>query len=136
MFPEIQERIREELSTHRYSRTAALTVFAIHKPRIFEEGLAANGSSIGEYTDPAYIQKRRQAGRETGFVNLAFTEQMKRDYLPSDDGKAGFGFSDDEQKAKADFNEKRYGKPIFELSQEEEDLFVDTFEKLLFGDEE
>ncbi len=134
MFPDVQAKLNEQLRNGKYARIAALTVFAQHHPRIFEEGRAANGSLIGQYVEGPYKKKRAARGRETGFVNLAFTEKMKRDYQPTETGEVGYGFSEQEQFDKSEWNEKRYGKGIFELSQKEMDLFTETFQNALFGD--
>ncbi len=132
LFADIQEMIANELIDGKYSRAAALSVFAIHKPRIFEEGKDANGNQIGEYVDGYYKEKRREKGREIGFVNLAMTEQMKRDYQPTQDGIVGYGFTNKFNLDKSFWNEDRYQKEIFALSDAEATMFVDLVGQLMF----
>lgn len=132
LFADIQEMIAGELIDGKYSRAAALSVFAIHKPRIFEQGRDANGNLIGQYVDGPYKELRREKGRETGFVNLSMTEQMKRDYQPSLTGLVGYGFTNQFNLDKSYWNEERYDKEIFALSDAEATMFIDLVGQLMF----
>jgi hypothetical protein len=134
LFQDIEARVTEDLQNKKFTRIAALTVFAIHKPRIFEKGLTANNTRIGEYKDGPYKELRAEKGRETGFVNLAFTEAMKRDYQPTSQGVVGYGFSRQIELDKANWNEERYKAVIFDLSDEEWQLFENTWTKLILGE--
>jgi hypothetical protein len=131
MFDDLIQNIEEEQTNESLARAAALSVFAVHKPRIFEEGRNAEDKQIGEYVDGYYKEKRRKMGRETGFVNLSMTEAMKKDYQVSDSGTVGYGFSNQVQSDKADYNEERYGAIIFGLTEKEAELYVELFAKNL-----
>lgn len=134
MFEDITKKLDHHVT---YQRIAASTVFAEHKPRIFEKGEAADGTKIGEYVDGPYKQKRLVKGREVDFVNLEMTGAMKKDYQLTARGSeiVGFGFSNQTELDKAEYNETRYGKKIFELSQSEADLYMEKFTALIFGDQ-
>lgn len=130
MFEDITAKLKQ---FEKFQRQAALTVFATHKPRIFEKGIAADNTKIGEYVDGPYKDMRRSRGREVGFVNLEMFGSMKKDYQVTKAGQVGFGFSNQVEASKADFNEDRYKKAIFALTQEEQDLYMRTLDKLIFG---
>jgi len=130
MFEDITKKLVE---FEKWQRKAALTVFAVHKPRIFEKGIAADDTKIGEYVDGPYKDKRRKKGREVGFVNLEMFGSMKKDYQVSKEGEVGFGFSNRVELDKADFNEQRYGKVIFGLTDKEAELYARTLDNLIFG---
>ncbi len=130
MFEDVTKKLDE---FEKWQRAAALTVFAQHKPRIFEKGMAADGTKIGDYEDGAYKKKRAKRGRETQFVNLEMFGGMKKDYQPTKTGTVGFGFSNTTEAAKADFNEDRYQKAIFALSESERELYTRTLDNLIFG---
>ncbi len=129
MFEDITKKLD---NFEKWQRIAALTVFAKHKPRIFERGLAADGSKIGNYEDGAYKKKRAQKGRETGYVNLEMFGSMKKDYQVTKAGIVGFGFSNKTEFDKATWNEDRYGKDIFQLTEEEGRLYTQTLDELIF----
>lgn len=130
MFQDITAKLDE---FERWQRIAALTVFAVHKPRIFEQGLAGDGSGIGQYVDGPYKEKRRKRGRETTFVNLEMFGSMKKDYQVTKSGLVAYGFSNTREAEKADANEIRYGKEIFVLTDSEAALYTETLDKLIFG---
>lgn len=129
MFEDVTKKLD---NFEKWQRIAALTVFAKHKPRIFERGLAADGSKIGNYKDGAYKKKRAQKGRETSYVNLEMFGSMKKDYQVTKTGIVGFGFSNKTESDKAEWNEDRYGKDIFELTEEERRLYTQTLDELIF----
>ncbi len=130
MFEDVTKKLDE---FEKWQRAAALTVFAQHKPRIFEKGLASDGSKIGSYEDGAYKDKRQKRGRETSFVNLEMTGSMKKDYQPTKSGIVGYGFSNTTESAKADYNEDRYEKAIFALTEQERELYTRTLDNFIFG---
>lgn len=105
------------------SRVAALSCFAIHKPRIFEKGENAEGGKIGQYVPSGKVKKMKE-GHESAFVNLSDTEQMKKDYEPNTTGTVGFGFSNQFNFDKATWNESRYQALIFALTDREEEVYI------------
>lgn len=132
----------------RRTRVALSTTLAIHKRRIFEEGKAANGSEIGKYsTKPASISKKKQArqtghtyfpggysqykkevGKNPGKVILRDSDQMYTDYgLRGSAGDYGFGFQNDFNTDKSVWNEDHFNKDIFQLSEQEMEVFTNTY---------
>lgn len=121
------------------------TVLAEQKDRIFNDGKASNESKIGTYgTKPISISRKNQSrntgktyfkggykeykgltGKGNGFVNLRNTDQMRMDYTVHVLGKNewGLGFSNEFNADKAEWNEDKYDKAIFETSKSEDDLF-------------
>jgi hypothetical protein len=130
LFSDIQSMIVNELVDGKYSRMAALSVFAVHKPRIFERGLDAYGSPIGFYV--ADSVDKRGKNRGGNIVILSFTEAMKRDYQPTREGIVGYGFSSQVEADKSYWNEERYNTDIFALSDEESTMFIDLLGQLMF----
>ena len=132
LFKDIQEIIANELVDGKYSRIAALSVFAIHKPRIFEQGRDAFMQQIGTYV--AGSKDKRGADRGGNMVILSFTETMKRDYQPTKAGEVGYGFSSQVELDKSFYNEERYNTKVFALSDEEAATFIDILGQLMFKD--
>jgi hypothetical protein len=138
------DRINKAILDDRNIRTAFTSVLAIHKPRIFEKGKAANGSPIGTYSrTPASISKTRQArntgktyfkggyaeyksdiGKNPGFVILRDKDQMYADYgLQGSAGNWGLGFTNQFNADKSGWVEEHFDKQIFKLSDQETDIF-------------
>ena len=130
MFEDITKKLKQ---IEKYQRIAVSTVFAQHYTRIFVDGKAADGSKIGSYVAGPYKELRAKKGKETSFVDLSFTNAMRKDYKPTKSGTVAIGFSNTTEAAKADFNEERYGKIIFALSDKEADLYMKTLDELIFG---
>lgn len=130
LFEDITAILGQEMVDGRFSRMAALSVFAIHKPRIFEQGLAADGTEIGIYVKNSVNKRGGNRGGEV--VILSFTEAMKKDYQPSTQGDVGYGFSSQVELNKSYWNEERYDKDVFALSDEESTLFIDLVGQLMF----
>ncbi len=128
----------------RIIKTALSSVLPAHKNRIFKDGLDSTGNKIGTYSTKATsISKKQQArntgktyfkggyseyksavGRNPGFVNLRNTDQMMMDYglLQLGGSTFGFGFQNEENYKKSQWNETKYKRKIFNLSKGEEQL--------------
>jgi hypothetical protein len=138
------DRVNKAITDDRNIRTAFTSALAIHKPRIFEKGKAANGSPIGSYSStPASISKKRQArntgktyfkggyaeyksaiGKNPGFVILRDKDQMYADYgLQGSTGNWGIGFTNQFNADKSGWVEEHFDKEIFKLSDQEFDVF-------------
>lgn len=139
--------LNKSINDDRKFRVALTTTLAVHKPRIFQNGQAADGSAIGTYSKAtASISKKNQA-RQTGHtyfkggyaqyhgeigkgsskVILDNFGVMKADYgLQGSNGDYGFGFQNDFNADKSVWNEDHFKKPIFQLSEQEIKLFADT----------
>lgn len=138
------DRVNKAILDDRNIRTAFTSVLAIHKPRIFEKGLAANGSKIGTYsTITASISKKRQAratgktyfkggyaeykrdvGKNPGYVILRDSDQMYADYgVQGSNGNWGIGFTNQFNANKSGWNEEHFNKDIFKLNDNEAQVF-------------
>ena len=132
----------------RIIKTALSSVLPQHKNRIFKEGFDSKGVQIGTYgTKKISISKKNQArntgrtyfkngyseyksaiGKNPGFVNLRNTDQMMMDYglLQLGNNTFGFGFQNQENFNKSQWNETKYKKKIFALSKSEEELLTNV----------
>jgi len=139
MFEDVTKKLDE---FEKWQRIAALSTFAVHKPRIFEQGRDGNNALIGQYVDGPYKEAKAEKGVTT--VNLEgvvrtrgggwrISGSMKKDYQVTKVGVVAYGFSNIKEAEKADFNEKRYGKEIFVLTESEAKLYTDTLDRLIFG---
>jgi hypothetical protein len=144
--------------------TAGFELLADVTERIFVNGLAADGSKIGQYSKkeiwipvPAfgvsnsnlsktgkrgkktkstkyfkdgYSQFRGETGRQNSFVDLNLSSQL---FLSVKFGVSGSGYAigivGEEEAKKARGNEKRFGKDIFSLTDEERKKFLSLVSK-------
>lgn len=126
------------------------SVLAAQKKRIFQQGKASDDSKIGTYsTKKISISKKQQAkntgkttfkggyreyksliGKGSSFVNLRNTDQTMMDLSTQVVGnnEFGIGFTNEFNADKAEWNEEKYNKPIFNTTVEEDNLFVKVFE--------
>ena len=138
------------MQTDRIMVATLNSVLAEHKDRIFEEGKAADNSKIGNYsTEPISISRKNQSrqtgktyfkggykeykgliGKGNSTVNLRNTDQMRMDYTVHvlDKNEYGLGFSNDFNANKAEWNEERFDKNIFDESAEDAKVFDKVFQ--------
>lgn len=153
---DITNKIIKAVTDDQNIRVALSTVLAIHKPRIFQQGLDRNGQKIGTYSKKqisiskknqarntgktffkgGYDEYKRAIGKNQGFVNLVNTGQEAADYgLIGSDGNYGFGSNNDLNYQKSQWQETKYGKDIFDLSEKEintlENVLIAQLEKIL-----
>lgn len=128
---------------------AVNSVLAAQKERIFVNGQSSNGSKIGSYsTKPISISRKNQArstgktyfkggyreyhsliGKGSGFVNLRNTDQMMMDLGTTVTGNEyGIGFNNTINGDKRDWMEEKYGKEIFNTTDQEDDIFIKVIE--------
>ena len=140
------QRINKAVKSEKAMRIALTSVMAIHKPRIFEGGQDANKNKIGRYsTDPISIARKNQA-RNTGKtyfpggyaqykseigkggdVNFRDTDQMQMDYQIIQEGdQFSFGFQNSFNFNKSQWLQDKYGKDVFDLTQQELDVLGDV----------
>lgn len=108
-------------------------VLTIHQQlttRIFDQGLDASLTPIGEYSSQ-YIKTRQRAGLGgSSKVILQFTGQMRNDFQVKVEGEViGHGFNNPANEDKAGWVEDTYDKVIFALSDNEENLLSDLISK-------
>lgn len=130
-------------SDPRIIKTALSSVLPEHKNRIFKNGFDSKGVQIGTYgTKTISISKKNQArntgktyfkggyaeyksaiGKNPGFVNLRNTDQMMMDYglITLGANTFGYGFQNEDNYKKSQWNETKYKKKIFALSKAEEE---------------
>jgi hypothetical protein len=153
-FTGIAQKLQNAIRSDQVLRAALSTTFAVHKPRIFEQGFNAKGSKMGTYsTNPISIAANKQArntgrtyfkggyseyksaiGKNPGFVNLRNTDQMMGDYsIIGGGGSFGFGFHNNENYEKSQWMEDKYGGGIFDLSSYEENVLAETLTNLIYA---
>ena len=146
-FINLIDKINGAIKSEQNQRVALSSTLAIHKQRIFAQGMDANGSKIGTYsTDPISISKKNQArqtgktyfkagyaeykkdiGKNPGYVNLVNFGQMQADYgIVRGSQGFGFGFQNSFNAEKAGWNSDKYDKEIFQLSDSELDTFANV----------
>lgn len=105
-------------------RTVATSMLPVVHDRIHVEGKAADGSPIGSYSN-SYLRLREKKGRLEGKkVVLSFNRDQENDFSVqiSSDGKYGLGYKFPINAQKAEWEEKRFGKKIFGLTDPEKEL--------------
>lgn len=141
------DKVNNAIKSDQNQRVALSTTLAVHKQRIFVEGLDANGSKIGTYgTNPISISKKNQArqtgktyfkagyaeykkdiGKNPGYVILDNFGQMRADYgIVRGSQGYGFGFQNPVNAEKAGWNSDKYDKEIFALSDPELDVYANV----------
>ncbi len=136
---------------------AVNSVLVAQKERIFIDGLASDGTKIGTYgTKPISISRKAQSrntgrtyfkggyreyktlsGKGAAFVNLRNTDQLMMDLGTSVNAPSkeyAIGFNNTINGDKRDWMEEKYQKPIFETTEQEDDLFLSLIEGQLEGD--
>lgn len=122
----ITTKITSAIKSDRVKRVALTTVLSQHKPRIFVNGVAADGTKIGSYS-LKYAEQKRKRGRNTAFVNLVDTGQMESDYgLIVSGEQYSFGFQNSFNADKMGWMSEKYQKDIAHLSKEEMELLVNV----------
>ena len=117
-------RVNKAILSEKSKRVALSTVLAVHKPRIFEQGLNENGARIGTYSKK-YGDRKRKIGRNPGYVNLELTGQMKADYgIVINGDQYAFGFQNSFNADKMGWMQGLYNAGIAHLSSDEMDLLM------------
>jgi hypothetical protein len=102
---------------------------AVHekvKSRIFDDGLAADGSQIGQYSEGYLAQRRKKGLGGSSKVIFQFTGAMKKDFvLLNQGGDYGSGFNNQENGDKSFWVESTYDKEVFQLTNEEEASLIE-----------
>jgi hypothetical protein len=92
---------------------------ALVKRRIFNRGIAADGTQIGKYSK-WWTKVRKKKKRQTKYVDLQFTGDLFRSIeLGMKGEKAILGITNFDKARVAKEMEKLFGKPIFALSTDE-----------------
>lgn len=143
-------QVNAMLQIDRVMISAMNTVLAAQKKRIFQNGLASNGSIIGKYsTKPIYISKKKQSrntgktyfkggyreyksltGKATGSVVVRDTDQTMMDLGVHilGGGEYGIGFNNQHNADKMRWMEEKYKKDISSTTDKEDDLVMKVIE--------
>ena len=143
-------QLNKMIVSDRAGLAAVNSVLAHQKKRIFQQGKDSSNGKIGSYsTEPISISKKNQArqtgktyfkggyrqyksliGKGANTVNLRNTDQMMMDLGTTvvAKGKYGIGFSNQFNADKAEWNEERYDKKIFETTTQEDNTFAKVYE--------
>lgn len=93
------------------------------KKRVFNNGIATDGSKIGKYQSAQYKKVREKRGAQTGYVDLMISGDLLMKNFQV--GKAGkdivLGFASEKSGNIARYQEEYRGKDIFTPSQSEKD---------------
>lgn len=139
-------------------RPVAIDVLVIFHARIFEDGKASDGSSLGGYSN-SYLKFRQGNGRGSGASKtLTFTRQLEKCFdvigtdngwgigvlvdqrLPADNflnkknkakGKAATKVSKVTNRELITYQEEQTGKKIFKLSKEEREYAINKLKTLI-----
>lgn len=133
-----------------------VTVEGSLKHRIFNEGLDSNDTKIGDYDDTkkqtfltglakpsltkkatvklkkigeslTYKQLREVAGLQTDYVDLQFTGNLKNSIVTGTEGeKATLNFNNQKELEIANFQTKKWKKPIFQATEKEKEEAKDN----------
>lgn len=146
-FMSLIDKINGAIKSEQNQRVALSTTLAVHKQRIFVNGMDANGSQIGTYgTNPISISKKNQAkqtgktyfksgyaeyhgaiGKGSSRVILDNFGQMKADYgIVLGPSGFGFGFQNPVNADKMGWMTDKYDKEIAALSDSELDIYANT----------
>lgn len=126
-------QLNSVIRTDKVDRRVLITVHQTMTERIFEEGKDANNQQIGTYSD-AYMERRRQMNYpDNRKVILQATRQMVNDFelIVESKGKYGSGFKNNANYEKSLKVERTFGKDIFSLTSQEQQLLATLFEKEL-----
>jgi len=117
-------------------RAVALNVLPEFRKRVHVDGKDSSGGRIGTYSS-GYLTARTGKFKRTSDskVILSLTRQMENDLSVIASGNGyGIGYQNTENRKKADYCEKTYGKKILtKLTKEEVDLAITTAQE--FTDE-
>lgn len=146
-FMSLIDKINRAIKSEQNQRVALSTTLAVHKQRIFVNGMDANGSQIGTYgTNPISISKKNQArqtgktyfkggyaeyhgaiGKGSSKVILVNFGQMQADYgIVMGSQGFGFGFHNSANAEKMGWMTDKYDKEIAALSDSELDVFANV----------
>ncbi len=121
----------EGLDYGRLTREIAYGVKDKMQKRIHVEGKNSQGQEIGKYSLP-YLHQRAKHRRGGGQkVILSLTREMENDcqVVPLTEKSYGIGFGNRHNFDKMKWNNKRYGIPIFAMSEEEKKVMRDIIQR-------
>ena len=103
------------------TREIAADLVSSNVGRIHIDGLAVDGSDIGNYSE-GYKKVRQRKNKRIDKVNLSFsgTLSKKFSFAPLDNNTMGVGFIDEYGEDLYEKLEEKYGKIIWGVTQEDE----------------
>lgn len=137
-FAGTQNRLLSLTDRQALLRPVSFDLIALMTNRIHDQGRAADGTQIGNYSN-SYLKLRAAKGRgKDEKVIVSLTRQLENDWavIPTENGY-GIGFKNPLNTQKAKWVEENKGKKIFKLTAEERQEAVlsirDQVKKLLSG---
>jgi hypothetical protein len=124
------EKITALTDKNRTTRILAFDSVALISSRVQQEGKNSQGQRFGNYSNQ-YSKTRQKKGLQTGYIDLTFTGETIRYFLPfvyKNDWAVGFITK--RSADIAEFNERRYGS-IFILSANEREIIISSFKKII-----
>lgn len=117
------------------TQKSALTSVALLKLRIREQGLNAEETAFPPYSEK-YKKRKEAAGVYTGKTNLSFTNRMLNNLQVVETGRDQLGYfadvsaKNEEEQAKLQHNEDRYGNILGLTAKEQQALAADYDQEL------
>jgi len=131
-FLEVAQELEEFQDVERLAGEAAITLLALIKRRIFQEGLNSNNEPIGTYSD-SYIEFRMEEynwGPSEDII-LELTGQMREDFTVGESSEGyGLGFQNPFNAEKLEENEKRFGE-VASPTDEEQQQFIEALKQTI-----
>lgn len=119
-FKELSGKMLTAAQSETLLRGISVSMLAVTRRRIHDQGKNANDSAIGTYSK-SYLDWRKANGyKSDSSVKLFLTGQMQNDYkvVPLSKTEYGLGYNNSINANKAEWAEDRYGK-IFALTDNE-----------------
>lgn len=119
-FTNIANRVLSLTDRQALLRPVAFDLIALMTDRIHDQGKAADGSQIGEYSNSYLkLREKNKRGPDKKIV-VSFTRQLENDWavIPTPNGY-GIGFNNQFNKQKSEWVEQQKNKKIFKLSAQE-----------------
>ena len=92
----------------------------LSKYRIFNEGKASDNNLIGKYRSLSYKKARESRGRQTGYKDLEFEGDLRRNLTVGTNKKDFvFGFATDKARLIGGYQESQTNKEIFNPTADE-----------------
>jgi hypothetical protein len=137
-FNNVSKRLLSLTDREALLRPVAFDLLALMTDRIHDQGKAADGSQIGEYSN-SYLKLREKSNRGSDKkIVVSFTRQLENDWsvIATEKGY-GIGFKNPFNKQKAQWVEDQKGKKIFKTTAEEKQQVIlsirEQVKKLLSG---
>ena len=118
------------MKTNKAELAMAVSMQTSTTKRIFEDGKAADGVALGDYSEGYLKTRQKNNWTDSKKIILQATGQMHKDFSVINNGKGlGLGFKNSDNLEKSYLVEATYKKRIFAATDDEVDLSMKLFEK-------